>query len=128
MGLDPHVIVLFGATGNLARRKLLPGLLHLSQAGLLPECRIVGTALDELDDEGFRMIAREACDEAGREVSLSAWAAFEKKLGFVPQSAGPAALAERVHGFEAELGGNANRLHYLSIPPSAAGDVVQMLA
>ena len=45
--LRPHVIVLFGATGDLARRKLLPGLFHLSQAGLLPECRIVGTSLDE---------------------------------------------------------------------------------
>ncbi|MCU1487139.1 MAG: zwf [Actinomycetia bacterium] len=129
MGLDPHVIVLFGATGNLARRKLLPGLLHLSQAGLLPECRIVGTALDDLDDEGFRMIAREACDESDRrDISLSAWAAFEKKLGFVPQSAGPAGLADRVRRFEAELGGDVNLLHYLSIPPSAAGDVVQMLA
>jgi glucose-6-phosphate 1-dehydrogenase len=128
MGLEPHVIVLFGATGNLARRKLLPGLLHLAQVGLLPECRIVGTALDELDDEGFRMIAREACDESGRrDISLSAWAAFEKTLGFVPQSAGPGALADRVHQFEEELGGTANRLHYLSIPPSAAGDVVQML-
>jgi glucose-6-phosphate 1-dehydrogenase len=129
MGLEPHVIVLFGATGNLARRKLLPGLLHLAQVGLLPECRILGTSLDELDDEGFRMIAREACDESGRrDISLSAWAAFEKTLGFVPQSAGPAALAERVHRFEEELGGKANRLHYLSIPPSAAGDVVRMLA
>jgi glucose-6-phosphate 1-dehydrogenase len=35
--LRPHVIVLFGATGDLARRKLLPGLFHLAQAGLLPE-------------------------------------------------------------------------------------------
>jgi glucose-6-phosphate 1-dehydrogenase len=128
MGLDPHVIVLFGATGNLARRKLLPGLLHLSQAGLLPECRIVGTALDDLDDEGFRMIAREACDESDRrDISLSAWAAFEKKLGFVPQSAGPDGLADRVRRFEAELGGDVSLLHYLSVPPAAAADVVQML-
>ncbi len=52
--LKPHVIVLFGATGDLARRKLLPGLLHLSLAGLVPDCRIVGTSLDDLDDEGFR--------------------------------------------------------------------------
>ena len=44
--LQPHVIVLFGAAGDLARRKLLPGLMHLWQAGLLPECRIVGTSLE----------------------------------------------------------------------------------
>jgi glucose-6-phosphate 1-dehydrogenase len=59
----PHVVVLFGATGDLARRKLLPGLFHLSQAGLLPECRVVGTSLDDLGDRGFRCHARSALDE-----------------------------------------------------------------
>ncbi|MDQ6947149.1 MAG: glucose-6-phosphate dehydrogenase, partial [Actinomycetota bacterium] len=49
--LAPHVIVLFGAGGDLARRKLLPGLLHLAQAGLLPDCRIIATSLEDLDDE-----------------------------------------------------------------------------
>jgi len=42
--LQPHLIVLVGATGDLARRKLLPGLLHLIRSGLLPDCRIVGAA------------------------------------------------------------------------------------
>ena len=46
---QPHVVVLFGATGDLARRKLLPGMLHLCEAGLLRDCRIVGTSLDDLD-------------------------------------------------------------------------------
>ena len=64
--LPPHVIVLFGATGDLARRKLLPGLFHLSRAHLLPECRIVATALDDLDDEEYRDLARKACDEFAR--------------------------------------------------------------
>ncbi|MBK5330905.1 MAG: hypothetical protein JJD93_02975 [Ilumatobacteraceae bacterium] len=61
--VKPHVIVLFGATGDLARRKLLPGLLHLSLAGLVSDCRIVGTSLDDFDDETFRTFARKACDE-----------------------------------------------------------------
>ena len=61
--LRPHVMVLFGATGDLARRKLLPGLFHLAEAGLLPKCRIVGTSLDDLDDEGFRAFARAALDD-----------------------------------------------------------------
>ncbi|MCU1376560.1 MAG: glucose-6-phosphate dehydrogenase [Actinomycetia bacterium] len=127
--LHPHVIVLFGATGDLARRKLVPGLLHLSAAGLLPDCRIVGTSLDDLDDEGFRAFARDACDDFARtDISLSAWAAFERKLAFVPQSAGPAALAATVERVEDELGGEPRRLHYLSIPPAAAGAVVQTLA
>ena len=57
---DPHVIVLFGATGDLARRKLLPGLHHLFRAGLLPEqFQIIGSAPPEfaLSDEEFRQQA-----------------------------------------------------------------------
>ena len=49
----PQVVVLFGATGDLARRKLLPGLYHLSTAGFIPSCRIIGVLLDDIDLEGF---------------------------------------------------------------------------
>lgn len=62
--LKPHLIVLVGPTGDLACRKLLPGLLHLSCAGVLPECRTVGTSLDDLDTDGFREAAKKA-REAG---------------------------------------------------------------
>ena len=48
--LPPHVIVIFGATGDLSRRRLLPGLLHLFQAGLMPEFRIVGVSLEEIGE------------------------------------------------------------------------------
>jgi len=126
--LDPHVIVLFGATGDLAARKLLPGLLHLSQSGMMPEYRIVGTARSELTDEDFRHLARHACDQfATGKISLLQWAGFEQKLTFVPQSAGPEGLAAGVAKAEAEIGGDVRRLHYLSIPPNAAADVIEML-
>ena len=62
--LLPHVIVLFGATGDLAARKLLPGLLHLSQSGLLPDFRIVGTSLSELTDEEFRARLAEVLEQS----------------------------------------------------------------
>ena len=45
----PQVVVLVGATGDLARRKLIPGLLHLARAGFIPACRIIGVSLDQLD-------------------------------------------------------------------------------
>ena len=70
--LASHVIVLFGATGDLAKRKLLPGLLHLAHAGLIPDCRIVGTSLEDLDDDAFRALAREACERFGRLSRLTA--------------------------------------------------------
>jgi glucose-6-phosphate 1-dehydrogenase len=126
--LEPHVIVLVGATGDLARRKLLPGLLRLSQAGLIPECRIVGTSLDELDDDVFRKIARQACDEfANRPFSEEQWEALAGKLVHVNPSSGPCGLADAVARAERELGGQPRRLHYLSVPPSAADGVVSML-
>ncbi|MHB1533452.1 MAG: glucose-6-phosphate dehydrogenase [Acidimicrobiales bacterium] len=125
----PHLITLFGATGDLARRKLLPALLHLSQAKLLPECRIVGVSLDDLDDEGFRDVARVACQEFARApIAAGDWERFAARLGYVPLDAGPAALAEKAGLLEAQLGPDARRLHYLSVPPSAAEAVVQCLA
>ena len=45
----PQVVVLVGATGDLARRKLLPGLFHLAKAGFLPDCRVIGVSLDQID-------------------------------------------------------------------------------
>ncbi len=126
--LDPHVIVLFGATGDLARRKLLPGLLHLSEAELLPDFRVVATSLEELDDEGFRSLAREACGEFARdELDQQAWPEFERRLTYVGQEAGAKGLAAAVAKAESELGEGTRRLHYLSVPPSAAGPVVRLL-
>ena len=126
--LQPHLIVLVGATGDLARRKLIPGLLHLSCAGLLPECRIVGTSLDDLDDDAFRTLARKACDEFARpDTMANHWDSFEGRLSYVSQALGPAGLRDAVAVAEAALGPRPRRLHYLSVPPKAATAVVKML-
>src|SRR5262249_45865568 len=124
----PHVIVLFGATGDLARRKLLPGLLRLSQAGLLPESRIIGTSLDDIDVDAFRKVARAAYEEFGRQPATDEELAdFESTLDYVPQDRGPGGLAAAVGRAERELGGKPRLLHYLSVPPGAAKDVVRTL-
>ncbi|MDX6326713.1 MAG: glucose-6-phosphate 1-dehydrogenase [Nocardioidaceae bacterium] len=126
----PHVIMLFGATGDLARRKLLPGLLHLYQAELLKNCRIIGTSLDEMDDDQFVKFARAACEEfAGADID-GRWDEFAAMLSYVPQTAGSKGLADAVKAQEKELEalGQADRLHYLSVPPKAALAVVHQLA
>ncbi|WP_295373806.1 glucose-6-phosphate dehydrogenase [Pseudacidovorax intermedius] len=124
----PQVVVLVGATGDLARRKLLPGLFHLCSAGFIPAWRIVGCSLDDMDAEGFRRFARAALDEFGsRKVDQAAWEAFAATLDYVPLSAGAPALAEAVARAEAELGTESRRLHYLSVPPKAALPVVRTL-
>jgi glucose-6-phosphate 1-dehydrogenase len=121
-------MVLFGATGDLARRKLLPGLFHLAQAGLLPECRILGTALDDHDDDSFREYARAALEEfAHHGVTDEEWKEFGSQLSYLSQSAGPSALAKAVGLLEDELGGDVARLHYLSVPPGAAVDVLTLI-
>ncbi len=125
---EPHLIVLFGATGDLARRKLLPGLMHLLESGLVPVSRIIGVSLDEFDDAGFRDFAEKACREfSTRPVSDDLWKAFAAKLTYINVKAGPEALAAAAASHEEVLGGNPRRLHYLSVPPSSALDVIHTL-
>ncbi|GAB3559600.1 glucose-6-phosphate dehydrogenase [Spelaeicoccus albus] len=126
--LPPFVIVLFGATGDLARRKLLPGLAHLELSGLAPDVRIIGSGLDDINDEQFHDLARRAVAEFGHHAMTDeAWNAFATKLSYVPQTAGADALAAAVRAAEHHLDGDAQLLHYLSVPPSAALDVITML-
>jgi glucose-6-phosphate 1-dehydrogenase len=126
--IPPHVIVLFGACGDLSRRKLLPGLAHLVTSALAPDFRVVGTSLEEFDDEAFRVFAQTAVREFGHHTMTSEqWDRFAANLVYVPQSAGPDALAEAVHQAEFQLGPETHRLHYLSVPPKAALPVITML-
>ncbi|HEU4362240.1 MAG TPA: glucose-6-phosphate dehydrogenase, partial [Mycobacterium sp.] len=128
----PHVVVLFGATGDLARRKLLPGLFHLSMSKLAPELRIVGTSLEDLDDDGFRKVAMMACDQSCHDSASTEerdnWA---RNLSYVPQQDGPDALAAAVRAQAEQLGGSEGRevrlLHYLSVPPAAAIPSIRMV-
>jgi glucose-6-phosphate 1-dehydrogenase len=126
--LDPHVIVLFGATGDLAKRKLLPGMAYLVQSALAPTIRVVGTSLEDLSDDEFRALTREAVDDFGNHKHTDAeWDGFAKRICYVPQGAGPQALADAVKEAETELGADVRRLHYLSVPPKAAKAVITML-
>jgi glucose-6-phosphate 1-dehydrogenase len=124
----PHVVVLVGATGDLARRKLLPGLFRLSSAGFIPGSRIIGLSLDELDADGFRALARESLEHFSTHTVLDgAWTQFAESLDYVPLSAGAAALRAAVERAEATLNGESRRLHYLSVPPNAALSAVRLL-
>jgi glucose-6-phosphate 1-dehydrogenase len=124
----PHVVVLIGATGDLARRKLLPGLFHLSRHGFIPECRIIGVSLDNIDADAFRVATRGALAEfATREVTEEDWAAFAASLDYVPLHAGAAALKAAVEKAEKTFTSESRRLHYLSVPPAAALSCVRML-
>lgn len=128
---DPHVIVVFGADGDLARRRLLPALFHLFSEGLLPEgTRIIGSSLSALDDGAFRDVARDAVDRFARCEPGEQWPLFASKLSFVAGEFGPAhaaALKAAVADARRVLGGGCAALYYLAVPPTAFAPITRGL-
>ena len=126
---NAQVLVLVGATGDLSQRKLLPGLYHLATAGFIPGFRIIGVSLDDFGIDGFRGLARQALDHfSSRKVEPAHWQAFSDTLDYVALAAGAEALKAAVERAEQALGGEARRIHYLSVPPNAALSAVRLLA
>ena len=127
---DNHVIVLFGATGDLAQRKLLPGLFHLAAAGLMPDSyQILGSSRRGMTDQQFRDLARHAITRFGTTEPVGeAWQAFQDKLWFASAEPGrTAALAAAIDRAERQIGGTPGRLFHLAIPPTAFVPTVTML-
>lgn len=125
-----HVIVLFGATGDLSARKLLPGFHHLCEVGLMPaDFRVVGTSRRAVSEQDFRSLAHDAVRQYGRSApSGEAWERFAQRLTYVSSSAEDvSALASAVRTAATELGQGTEILHYLSVPPAAMAGIVTAL-
>jgi glucose-6-phosphate 1-dehydrogenase len=124
-----QVIVLFGATGDLARRKLLPGLFHLARVGLMPQrFRIVGAARRGVELEEFRRLAREAVVGSSRNSDDSeTWERFAESLRFAQVGEGFEPLAAAIDAARAELGPDSGLLFYLSLPPQAMAGTVEQI-
>ena len=131
---EPATMVIFGASGDLARRKLLPALYSLTRDRLLPaRFAVLGFGRHAQDDDAFREEMRRGCDEFARRRPVDAplWAAFARNL-FYQQGAydDPAAfqrLKVRLEEIERTLGLPGNRVFYLSTPPSAFAPVIRSL-
>jgi len=124
----PYVVVLFGATGDLARHRLLPGLFRLSSSGFIPGYRLIGVSLDQITTDAFRDFAHGALKESSRKFSEDAWNTFAANLDYVPLGAGASELKAAVEKAEKSFGEvETRRLHYLSVPPNAALSAVRML-
>ena len=127
-----HVIVIFGANGDLARRKLLPALFHLDSEGLMPkDFRIIGNSRSELTDREFVNFAHDAISVFGRSENLDAderWPAFARRLSYISHEFNPdepEPVLEAVEKAETELGGDPQRLFYLAVPPAAFGTIIR---
>jgi glucose-6-phosphate 1-dehydrogenase len=129
--VGPTTIVLFGAAGDLARRKLLPGLYHLEVAELLPSAwRLIASSSRELSDEEFRELARSAIEEFGRsKPEGECWERFAERLTYVGGGFGPGSTAEiasAVAGVENELG-SSQKLVFCAVPPKVFPNIVRGL-
>ena len=118
---EPFTLVIFGASGHLARTKLIPAVFRLFRQGVLaPGFRLVGFARSDLDDEAFRSQLAEAIGGEG-------WDAFARRLHYLrgdyDDPSAYAALARRL----AEPGMPANRLFYLATPPAVFDQVARHL-
>jgi glucose-6-phosphate 1-dehydrogenase len=130
---DPCVLVIFGATGDLTKRKLVPALLHLGEHGLLPErYAVLGVSQQALSREEFRgQLGREVRELASETFEESAWEDFAPRLdylaGDLADDATYRAIAERVAALAAEHDTGGSVLFYLAIPPSLFAEVVRRL-
>jgi glucose-6-phosphate 1-dehydrogenase len=127
----PAVFCLFGATGDLARRKILPALYKLHSEGAAPNVYILGvTRTGEIDDAGFRGIATEAVGAGAGGRGADAWAA--SRLYYQPIGDGTpddyAALARRIDEIEARHVLPGNRVFYLALPPAGFADAARGIA
>ncbi len=123
---EPCIIIIFGGTGDLARRKLLPALYRLQQQKLIPDCIILGvTRTAELDDVKYRAMIREALASQA-DAQLAAW--IDASLFYQPINDGTpddfAALARRIAALEDEHELPGNRAFYIALPPEAFPDTI----
>ncbi|MET0625571.1 MAG: glucose-6-phosphate dehydrogenase [Pyrinomonadaceae bacterium] len=131
---EPCAVVIFGASGDLARRKLIPALYRLVQERVLPaEFAIIGLGRTPMTDDEFREKMKAAVVEfsESKSVDEEVWRSFAAKLQFLPSDIkNPecyAELAKRLEQVDAEHGTQGNRLFYLSVAPEFYAEAVKQL-
>ena len=124
---QPCVLVIFGASGDLAHKKVFPALYSLACRGLLPErFAVVGVARSDNDDDGYREEMRKAVEKNARDdFRDEAWERLAPNLRYVRQDFDR--LAEVLEQLDSELQLNGNRVYYLAVPPQAFPDIVEAI-
>ena len=131
-GAEPCTIVIFGASGDLTQRKLVPALYNLHLDRLLPTgFAVAGVARREMSDEAFVTDMREATRRHSRRaMTEQSWAEIAGGLSYVTvgsQKQDYRRLAEHLDRLDRERGTGGNRLFYLATPPSAFPRIVKGL-
>lgn len=129
---EPAVLVIFGGTGDLTSRKLMPALYDLARQRLLPAAfAVVGTGRGDLSSGQYRAQMREAVASHSRSRPLNedVWESFAERIAYVPvgTDAGYADLRQSLERYDEHLGTAGNRLFYLATPPSAYVPITQAI-
>jgi glucose-6-phosphate 1-dehydrogenase len=131
---DPCAVILFGASGDLAKRKVIPAMYNMAQSKSLGErYAIIGFARTPMTDDSFRSMTGEAAktiSEVGP-IDPAKWDEFAGNLHYLPGDYADqnsfAQLAKRLAEIDAEKNLGGNRLFYLSTPPEVYPDIVEQL-
>ncbi len=132
--VDPCAVVIFGASGDLTRRKLMPALYNLAVSRALPSgFAVVGQARREKTNDQFRAEMKEEVAKHSRRkpIDSTAWNDFERGISYVSgtfeDSRTYSKLREHLAELDRERGTGGNRLYYLATPPSEFGTIVNGL-
>jgi glucose-6-phosphate 1-dehydrogenase len=127
------VMVIFGASGDLTSRKLVPAIFNLYRKGRLPDgFRIVGMARSDMNDASFRDAVRKGMlDHDPEDMDEEAWKTFSGHLTYVcgnfKDDSAIDDLKQRLSQLEQEIGGDDNRLYYLATPPQIYEPILDRL-
>ena len=129
---EPCVVVIFGASGDLTKRKLLPALFHLEQSGLLPkEFRIVGVARRDLGASFAQDMKKGILEFGGVKDGADKLDEFINKVSYhamnFDDDAGYAELKSLLEKYDKEYGTKGNRLFYLAVAPEYFSDIIHRL-
>ena len=129
---EPCVMVIFGATGDLTRRKLMPALSRLRDQGCLEGVHVLGVGRNQMSEEEFQSFVREALDNSKKIAHLNdqQWSEISKRLHYMAGELDDQNTYRQVQTRLEELisaGANKNRLFYLATPPSLFGTIVKHL-
>ncbi|MHB8643192.1 MAG: glucose-6-phosphate dehydrogenase [Gaiellaceae bacterium] len=130
---DACAFVIFGASGDLTKRKLLPALYSLAYRRLLPpQFAVLGVARSEISDDEFRRHMESAVKEFGRDpFRQDIWDSLAEGMRYAAtdfaDDAGQSQVEQTLSQFDEQRGTGGNRLYYFAVPPNAIADLVRGL-
>jgi glucose-6-phosphate 1-dehydrogenase len=128
---EPTIFILYGATGDLAHRLVLPAFYQLAIAGLLPEdWRLVGNGRGDVSHENFQERVRQSLEQFGPKPEEGPWDEVRPRLLFAGggfDSSNPGSLLDVLKQAESEMGGRPQLIHYMAVPPAAFGPLTEAI-